>query len=603
MPQGTVPFADNSTIDSYEIIKGAAQVLYLNNGLNGTILEHTKQPLPYARDDIDATVNSFGSLRMVADFTGPIGTIDDVLVSYRVVATGDTGTSYFKNNNRPVFVFMPQLEFTFKKSTIRIYYDRQQITAPENANGLQTPSGGIYTGNGYKYADGLVSGGSNKFTNNIGYLSIFTSLSDGWQNELKGSFRNSNWYGTNVLPLSIDWDTKTIGLDARLIKINESDLTVMDDIQGHYKIGFTDNTDALGFIWDQTISPVQIIGPSTLPSTSPCYGGLVYESINQRADASLVAPDPSEFNQAGNPESEGKISTTLAYYAHSINIGQYLTLTGGVSYDVTDSLSIPNINTANVVPTSDLTSGQWLHRYGAILKPIKGLSVYVLDSTIFAQPNPYDYEANGSLLPNVIGTNKEAGVKADLWQNRINFDYAIFDMNTANLPRLVGFNSSSRGIWAPEGSTDSKGEDADVNFILLPGWQLHGSWFHTSNSLAYGFPMTTWSLFSSYQFPADSELKGVTIGGGFDYFEGLYDPLSGLWKGAETAFEQSTGYLKDKPGFPVKIFASYRYNKHWLFRISCDNLFDDHYAVDAPLPTVVDLSNPRMFAFEANYKF
>lgn len=605
MPTGTIPFADNGILDSYEVIKGAAQVLYLSSGLNGIILEHTKKPLPYNYFDIDTSINSFGSIRQMDDFSGPIGTIGDANISYRLTAIGQTGKSYFVHNDEPHLFILPQFQVDFKNSTLRVYYERSQISRVENSNGLITPSGGVYEGNGYKYAEGLINGGSNQFTSNVGYVSLNTNVGESWQNEFKGAFRHSTWWGTNVLPEYINWDTNQLGLVARLIGIKESDLTVMDDLQGNYKWGITDNTSVFGFMHDEVVNPVKIWGPSTLPASSPFAAGFLYEPLNQRADAHLVAPAPTDFSGATNrnAESESKINNTLAYYSHSMNIGQYVTLAAGWTIASSSSLSISNINVQPVVPQNEVSGTQNLHRYGIILKPIKGLSLYALESSIFSTPNPYDLDINGNLLPNVLGTNREIGAKGNLFGGKVNFNFGIFDMKTTNLPRLAGISAvTGRGYWQANGTTDSKGADADIALNLTPGWQLTASWFRTPSSIAYSQPMNTWSLFTKYAFQKDSHLSGLSIGGGVTRLDGLYVNLFG-WPGTKTAFEQATGFIKAKPGVPIKLFASYHLDRHWTFMVSCDNVTDQHYAIASGFSAAVDLSNPRLFTLDVDYKF
>jgi outer membrane receptor for ferric coprogen and ferric-rhodotorulic acid len=84
-------FEDNSVLDSYEVIKGPAQVLYLNAGLAGVILKATKKPLPYNQDIVTASIDSNGLYRYVGDFSGPLGNIGAVQLSFRFVGTYQHG--------------------------------------------------------------------------------------------------------------------------------------------------------------------------------------------------------------------------------------------------------------------------------------------------------------------------------------------------------------------------------------------------------------------------------------------------------------------------------------------------------------------------------
>ena len=47
-----VPYSDNVNIDSYEVMRGPAGVLYANAGLAGIVLKSTKKPLPYSMQQV-----------------------------------------------------------------------------------------------------------------------------------------------------------------------------------------------------------------------------------------------------------------------------------------------------------------------------------------------------------------------------------------------------------------------------------------------------------------------------------------------------------------------------------------------------------------------
>ena len=43
--------------------------------------------------------------------------------------------------------------------------------------------------------------------------------------------------------------------------------------------------------------------------------------------------------------------------------------------------------------------------------------------------------------------------------------------------------------------------------------------------------------------------------------------------------------------------------KHWLYRISCNNILNEAYAIGLQTATNVDAAPPRTFSLEADYKF
>jgi outer membrane receptor protein involved in Fe transport len=51
------------------------------------------------------------------------------------------------------------------------------------------------------------------------------------------------------------------------------------------------------------------------------------------------------------------------------------------------------------------------------------------------------------------------------------------------------------------------------------------------------------------------------------------------------------------------LFVSYKYGKHWTFRVNVSNLLDKTFALGAQTPLLVDASPPRTFQFTTTYKF
>ena len=607
MPMGNQPYADNGVIDSYEIIKGAAQVLYLSNAIQGVVLKHTKKPLPYASNEIQTTINSSGSIRALVDSTGPAATLGDAAISYRFTGIADKARPYFNNLKEDHVLTMPQLQVDFKNTTIRAYYLRTHIIHAANINGLVTPDGDLYqpTG-GYKYAAGLVKNSMEAHDANMGYISITTRLSDTWHNNFKGAFRNSHRYGSNVLPLTLNWDTRIAGYSARLLDIVRSDTTVMDDIQGSYNLGKTEHIDAIGFIFDNTVGQSAIwSGATTLPSTSIWSAPVNMSVDNVQGIANLVAPATSEYDGTKNKKlrSRSNLTSLLAYYAHSVNVNKYLTFTGGVSWAKTDASSIPNMSVLPWAPANNVVGSQLLHRYGVVLKPTNEISIYALESTTFTAATGTQLLQNGSIPPNQSGKNREIGIKTALFGNKVNLNFSAFDMTIAGLLQLGGFDSNGVGYWVANAMTQSKGWDANLGLNIVPGWQIVATYFHTEVSLAYKQPMSTWSAFTNYEFSKKSPLYGFAIGGGVSHLAGQYVPLSGIWKGTLTPTQSSSGFIKLKIGTPVKLFATYRYNSHWLFRLACDNALDEIYPTSTQIPTAMEPPEPRTFSFETTYKF
>ena len=96
--QSVQSYEDNARVDTYEIIKGPGQVMYINAEPTGSVLKVTKKPLPYYQEIVTAQVNDWGQFRFVGDATGPVGTIGDAKIGTRVVVMGQGGGNWAQNN-------------------------------------------------------------------------------------------------------------------------------------------------------------------------------------------------------------------------------------------------------------------------------------------------------------------------------------------------------------------------------------------------------------------------------------------------------------------------------------------------------------------------
>jgi iron complex outermembrane receptor protein len=604
MPTGGLPYADNGTIDSYEIIKGAAQVLYLSNGLSGILLKNTKKPLPYTQNEIQMSVDSFGSVRAMADFTGPLGTLGDAKISYRFIAIDEQDNPFFVNVEENHRIFMPQFQVDFKNTTIRAYYQRSEILHMPNANGLVTADGQLFVGNGLKYSQGMAKGTMEQHNSDVAYLSIDTRLSDNWQNRFKAASRNSHRFGANALPIFLDLDLRTVGYIARLNNLSSRDINFMDDIQGNYHIGSTENIDAFGFVQDTSIFYTSLWGGAV--AATPAFPTTYYSIDDRNALVNIVAPRADQYDgsKVANANSRNNSVSTKAYWAHSININKYVTLTGGFTYAKVDTYGIDNISVHPWTASSVVVDDQILHRYGVVIKPTKDVSIYALESTTFNAVGGGETLFDGSLPPSPIGKNKEIGFKTALFDGKLNLNFALFDMTLSGITKTGGIRPDGSIYYVTTGFVESKGCDGNIGLTLVPGWELVGTFYHTEKSFSNSQPEGSWSVFTNYQFPKGSPLAGLAIGCGTGHFTGQYLPLAGLYTYSKmTPFEIANGIKLINTGTPVKLFASYKYNKHWTFRLSCDNAFDEVYVAGAQIASLLDCSPPRSFTFESIYRF
>ena len=140
-------YEDNFWVDSYTVVKGAAEVLYINSRLYGVIIKSTKKPLPFEQNLLTASVDQWGNYRFMLDSTGPIGTIGhDYKLSYRFVAVDRGGDQYFNNySGQHTHGLFPEIQVAFNNTTVRIWYTLEAPTLDTGAGGaVITPQGALF---------------------------------------------------------------------------------------------------------------------------------------------------------------------------------------------------------------------------------------------------------------------------------------------------------------------------------------------------------------------------------------------------------------------------------------------------------------------------
>jgi iron complex outermembrane recepter protein len=127
----------------------------------------------------------------------------------------------------------------------------------------------------------------------------------------------------------------------------------------------------------------------------------------------------------------------------------------------------------------------------------------------------FNLDRDKNFLPNIITTNKEAGVKLDLFAKRATINASYFDILQDN---TILFNPAIGGFTSEPGQ---RGRGIDFNIVgqVLPGWTVTGSYTRTKYALLTKTatlttvprqPRDTYSLYSNYRTRI---ADGVTAGG------------------------------------------------------------------------------------------
>lgn len=104
-----------SHIERVEVVKGPSSVTFSSVDPGGTINMVTKKPLREKRNEVSATVGSFGTLRATMDFTGPLNDSETLL--YRFNAAVQQARSFRDVVQNNAFLITPSITYVPNNTT------------------------------------------------------------------------------------------------------------------------------------------------------------------------------------------------------------------------------------------------------------------------------------------------------------------------------------------------------------------------------------------------------------------------------------------------------------------------------------------------------
>lgn len=595
-------FMDSLFVDSYEVIKGPAALLYPNSALTGVINKTTRRPLPTAQHSVKASITDFGLYRAEFDSTGPVGEIrGGAKLSYRLLAAYQDGDAYWRNAEDKRILIHPSLQLDYKKTSVLLAYDYQQITRPSNPSGVLMTNGRPFTGAGRDELN-LPPGAMEKHEHNGARAQVVHAFSDGWEVKVGGDVNQLYRVGSIVLPISgVNYANRTLSFFNRKNDIELNHYSLSIDVNGRYELGGLKNQSTFGLALTDQESLTKLWVNTNF------YNGITVDRIIRPLDKPDVDTLPVKpvGQYTGNATTGTKVRADLGnfYFQQSIDvIRDRLSLVAGVAKYSNETSNITNLYVRPLVAQIS-KSDEVLHRYGLVFHLSKEVTVYAMDANTSLPPTT-SVLANGGIVPPATGKGKEAGLKLNLLDGKFTFSISAFKLETTGLTVFGGTNAAGAPFVIPVGTLTQKGYDGDLTFRITRQWQVVGTFFKGTvkdqNNLPVDDAYTgSWSLFTRYEFANDS-LKGFGIGGGASRITGRVSSTNGV---TYPVGQTKPLFIDVEPATLVGAFVTYTVNKNWSLRLQGDNLLDKVYAVGINAAYLVDTSLPRNFTFSAKYKF
>jgi iron complex outermembrane receptor protein len=580
-----------ANIESIEVLKGPAAILYGMVDPGGMVNVVTKKPLatPYY-----AATQQFGSYnlyRTTIDATGPL-TKDDTLL-YRANLSYQNSGSFRDFAGKEDVFFAPVLTWNISPRTqanFELEYNHQHLGMDTtfvpmiNNTLLHIPRSRNY-GEYSPAVSETIYGGfnwSHQFNDNWSVKHRFSV------NQMRNDM---NHY---VYPFFSD-NTSV----SRLITVMNRQVNTYAtnfDVTGHFDTGRLKHTLLFGgdfYNTDWTTNTAYNIDPSY---------NIDFSTIN--IDNPVHPGTP--FTKPINPYSSQNIGSDQfgMYIQDQIKLPYNLHVMGGIRYQnihLRNSFAFTQDFGGSVTDTPS-SADAVTPRVGILWQPQNWLSLYAnyVESFGANYGNVYISPTSSRVVPPSGAVQYEGGIKTEFFDGRLRANVAYYDLTKTN---VATGDPAHSGFSLVAGAVRSRGPELDIQGEILPGWNVIATYsntdiralksndaYPTAGSRYYGVPRNMGSLWNTYDFQQEP-LRGFKIGGGV------------------TLRDSQLAYNQTNPGFTVPgyttvdLLAAYsiKVGKSKITaQLNVNNLLDKYYLTslytsDAPQQTYANFGMPRNF--------
>jgi iron complex outermembrane receptor protein len=511
-----------SNLQSIEILKGPAAMLYGRLEPGGIINLVPKRPLEVPYTSIQEQIGSWGLTRTTIDTTGPLTT--DKTWLYRINLDYDKANSFtdFVNSKNffiaPTITYRPNNQFRFNFD-----YEYQNTSFVDNSLGI--PAVGMRPASvpisRYLQEPALTVVNPNRqvrnllgydwtydFNNDWSLTNRFAYNDQSYRQFLNGadSFNET----TSILTRNV-WDAH---VHARTVATNL-------DLKGRFTTGPFDHATLIGAdYWylnkniEAFFGDNKSIGPINIYSPTYQMSGYVPEPINsffplREQWYGVYAQDTVSF---------------LDKHVHVLLGGRYDWANYGTGFSSSsdaDALG-PGFQRAHDKAFSP--------RLGLVLQPVAWLSFYGNYTKSFGVTNALPVPGQ-PLFPPEQATQREAGVKAELLDKRLTATLAVFDITKTNVVAALGGTPFS----TPVGKVESKGIEFDLAGRIDRNWSVIASYAYTDARIVNGQGPSAQDVVNGTLFPpttivdeSGNRLQNVPYNSGSFWVK--YDAEAG-WQG------------------------------------------------------------------------
>ncbi|WP_110667895.1 TonB-dependent siderophore receptor [Salinicola halophilus] len=494
-------------LESMEIVKGPASVLYGRSSPGGLVALTSKQPLFESRNEIRLRAGSNDYQSAAFDFSGPLG--ESRRVAYRLVGIGTQSDTQFDNVEEDRYAIMPSLTWDPTDDTsitVMAYLQHD----PEGGYHSGAPYEGAVSSHNGKHIDNTFFDGEPDYDKFERYQRMFGydlehRFSDDVIARQKLRYLNADTELNQVYQYGWIDDTNEL---TRYYSGGRESLqawTLDNQVESNFESGFIDHTVLVGIDYQKRDNDVD--WPSgAFPSINPF-------SPEYGADPTALYPGTQERHQ---------LDQTGIYLQDQMAIDRWRLTLGG-RYDWVD---IDNTNKLTG-DKSSLEDTQFSGRAGVLYLFDNGFAPYLSYNTAFTPTSFVDED--GDLLEPMEGEQWETGLKYEPPGTRNRYSVSLFRIDQENVATKEQPVDPYRAI----GEIRSQGVELETRTWLTDNFRVEAGYAYTDityeksdvpgeeGSYAIYAPRHQANLWGHYAFDSGM-LDGVDAGVGVRYYGGIY---------------------------------------------------------------------------------
>lgn len=502
-----------SSIESVEILKGSAAILYGAVAPGGIINMITKKPKFEYGGEISMRTGSYGLYKPVFDVYGPVSK----KIAFRLDGTFEDEGSFRDEVHSKKYYINPSLKINFGEKT-KLLLQGDYFANNFNPDfGLGTLSDtivarlprNVFLGASWQY---------DKIRQSTATATLNHKFNEAWELNVTGSYQNynKNYYSTERIRAAANGDWAR---PLNRILTSENYYLAEADLTGKFRTGGINHVLLAGMDADRDDVINYTFNNPTIYDT---INILDHSKFVQRTDI----PPASKITRTTTP-----VNRVGIYIQDLISISNKIKLLAGIRWSelISQPVLVNYLTKDSVAKNPGQNNNAFSPRVGLVYKPLTNTAVFVSYSNSFSVNTGTDI-FNNPLPPSIIN-QYEMGVKNDFFNGQLSVNITAYRIRNSNLAQTAPFlqdgvtPNSNTNLKELTGQTTSDGIELDISGHPVRGLDIMAGYSY--NNMRYtktpdsegsyiegekliGTPAHTANATAFYNF--QNKLKGLKVG-------------------------------------------------------------------------------------------